>query len=71
MPHVIVKLWPGRSDQQKRVIAARVIQAVVDSAGVAPTAVTVGIEEIAKERWQDEVHIPDVERVGASIYRSA
>jgi 4-oxalocrotonate tautomerase len=70
MPHVIVKLWPGRNEQQKRVIADRVIQAVAESAGVPATAVTVGIEEVAKERWHAEVHVPDVDRLGASIYRS-
>lgn len=70
MPHVIVKLWPGRNDQQKRVIADRVIQAIVESAGVAPTTVTVGIEEVPRERWQEEVHVPEVDRKGSSIYRS-
>ncbi len=70
MPHVIVKLWPGRNETQKRAIADKVIQAVVESAGVPATAVTVGIEEVPKERWHEEVHIPDVDRKNASIYRS-
>jgi len=29
MPHVIVKLWPGKSEQQKKKLAAEITKAVM------------------------------------------
>lgn len=36
MPHVIVKLWPGQSETQKRQLAERIAQDVMDVLGYAP-----------------------------------
>jgi 4-oxalocrotonate tautomerase len=30
MPHVIVKLWPGKSEARKSLLAERIAQAVMD-----------------------------------------
>lgn len=30
MPHVIVKLWPGKTEKQKEQLAERISQAVMD-----------------------------------------
>ena len=29
MPHVIVKLWPGKSEEQKKQLAEKITQAVM------------------------------------------
>jgi len=31
MPHIIVKLWPGRSEQEKKTLAEKITHAVMDT----------------------------------------
>jgi 4-oxalocrotonate tautomerase len=60
MPHIIVKLYAGRSEQQKAEIAEAVAQAVMASAGSAERSVSVAIEDVAPEDWADKVYKPDI-----------
>lgn len=60
MPHVIVKLYPGRSESQKTRLAEAISQQVTVIAGCAETAVSVAIEEVAPEAWADRVYRPDI-----------
>ena len=46
MPHVTVKLYAGRSEQQKGQLAKAVTQAVMASTGRGEDAVSVAIEDV-------------------------
>ena len=69
MPHVIVKLFPGRSEEQKAAIAEAVTQAVMASAACAEAAVSVAIEDVAKADWTEQVYKPDIVDRAAQIYK--
>ena len=60
MPHVIVKLVAGRSDQQKTKIAEEVTKAIMATANCSESAVSVRIEDIQSEDWTDKVYKPDI-----------
>ncbi len=60
MPHIIVKLYAGRSEQQKAEIAEAVAQALMASAGSAERSISVAIEDVAPEDWADKVYKPDI-----------
>lgn len=60
MPHIIVKLYAGRSEQQKAGIAEAVTQALMASAGSAERSISVAIEDVAPEDWADKVYKPDI-----------
>lgn len=60
MPHVIVKLYPGRSEQQKRQLAEAIAKDVVEIAGCQEKAVSVAIEEVRPEDWAAAVYQPDI-----------
>jgi 4-oxalocrotonate tautomerase len=49
MPHVIVKLWPGKSDQQKARLADKIAKDVLN---YGEEAVSVGFEEISSKDWK-------------------
>ena len=49
MPHVNIKLYPGRTEEQKQLLTQRVIEAIDESFGVASKYVTVAFEEITPE----------------------
>jgi len=46
MPHVIVKLWPGKSEKQKTKLAEEITKAVVTTLNYGEEAVSVAMEEI-------------------------
>jgi len=60
MPHVIVKLYPGRSEQQKTQLAEEIVKDVVIIAKCEEKSVSVAIEEIKPEDWADKVYRPDI-----------
>ena len=60
MPHIIVKMYPGRTDEQKKKLAEAIRESVIDIAGTESKAVSVSIEEISKEEWPEKVYRPDI-----------
>ena len=60
MPHVIVKMYPGRSEQQKRQLAEAIVKDVVTLTQVGENSVSVAIEEIAPAEWSEKVYKPDI-----------
>jgi 4-oxalocrotonate tautomerase len=53
MPHVIVKLWPGKSEDQKRRLAERITQAVVDVLGYGEESVSVAMQGVTAQDWKN------------------
>lgn len=60
MPHVIVKLWPGKSDAQKRDLSAAIVGNVTRILGYGDEAVSVGFEEVQPDAWTVQVYEPDI-----------
>ena len=69
MPHVIVKMYPGRSEQQKAELTAAIVKDVVAIAHVGDDAVSVAIEEIAPDNWGDRVYKPDILNGAGTLYK--
>ncbi len=60
MPHVIVKLRSGRSEQQKAKLAEHITQAVMAGAQCAEESVSVSIEDVEPDEWVEKVYKPDI-----------
>jgi len=60
MPHVVVKLYPGRSEEKKKRLANEILKAVVTIAECEEKTVSVAIEEIEPDKWADVVYKPDI-----------
>jgi len=69
MPHVIVKLWPGKSEQQKKKLAKEVTKAVMSTLNYGEESVSVGIEEVKPQDWTDQVYRPDILGKRETIYK--
>lgn len=69
MPHVIVKLWPGKSEQQKAELAARIAEDVMSVLGSGAESVSVAIEEVAAEDWGEQVYCPDIAANRERLYK--
>jgi 4-oxalocrotonate tautomerase len=60
MPHVIVKLWPGKSKQQKQRLAEAITKDVMEIFHYGEESVSVAMEEITSADWKDKVYRPDI-----------
>ena len=60
MPHVIVRLLSGRSEEQKSRIAEEVTKAVMTGANCAEASVSVSIEDVEPQDWLEKVYKPDI-----------
>ena len=66
MPHVIVKLWPGKSEAQKKNLVEEVTKAVMSTLNYGEESVSVGIEEVEPQYWTEKVYKPDI-RAGYNL----
>jgi 4-oxalocrotonate tautomerase len=69
MPHVIVKMHPGRSEQQKAQLAEAITQRVVAIARVGADAVSVVIQEVSAKDWPEQVYRPDILGRADQLYK--
>jgi len=61
MPHVIVKLWPGKSDAQKGDLSDAIVRDVTRILNYGDESVSVGFEEVAPPDWSAQVYAPDIQ----------
>ena len=69
MPHVIVKLWPGNSEQQKKQLAEAIVEDVVAIMKCGEESVSVSIEEIEPQDWTEKVYKPDILNKPQNLYK--
>jgi 4-oxalocrotonate tautomerase len=69
MPHVIVKMYPGRSEHQKTQLAEAIVKEVVAIAKVGDDAVSVAIEEVTPGDWTEKVYKPDILNSRGKLYK--
>ena len=61
MPHVIIKLHPGRSDKQKTELAEKIVKNVTNIIKCEEKFVSVSFEEVGSEEWFEKVYEPDIQ----------
>jgi 4-oxalocrotonate tautomerase len=69
MPHVIVKLYSGRSEQQKAALAEALTKTVMGTLNSADESISVGIEDVAQANWTEQVYRPDILGKPETIYK--
>ena len=69
MPHVIVKLWPGKSEKQKAKLADEITKAVMTVLNYGEGSVSVAMEEVGAEEWMDKVYKPEIFGKPTQIYK--
>ncbi|GHG99242.1 tautomerase family protein [Pseudodonghicola xiamenensis] len=71
MPHVIVKAWPGQTEDQKNRLAEAIARNVMEIFETRDASVSVAIEEVAPERWKEEVYVPDIAQADpGTVYKA-
>jgi 4-oxalocrotonate tautomerase len=58
MPHIIVKLWKGKSEAQKKKLAEELTQTAMSVIGYGVESFSVAIEDIDPNDWKENVYKP-------------
>jgi 4-oxalocrotonate tautomerase len=69
MPHIIVKLYPGRTREQKQKLSDEIVKDVVAIAKCAEKSVSLAFEEIEEKDWIEKVYKPDIQNKKDSLYK--
>jgi len=69
MPHVIVKLWPGKSEAQKTRLAEAIVKDVMSALHYGEESVSPAMEEVKPKDWAEKVYKPDIEGQWDKLYK--
>lgn len=69
MPHVIVKMLSGRTDEQKQRLAEEITKVVMNITGNGEQSVSVSIEDIEQRDWTEKVYKPDIAGNWDKLYK--
>ena len=69
MPHVIIKMYPGRTGEVKQRLCDRIVKDITEIAGCGMETVSVAIEEIEPDKWPETVYRPDIMEKQETLYK--
>lgn len=69
MPHIIVKLYPGRTEQQKQQLADAITKDVISIANCEEKSVSVAFEEVDPADWAEKVYRPEILDKQEKLYK--
>lgn len=71
MPHISVKMLQGRSEEQKKKLAAALVRTLTDELHCSDHYVTCTIEDYSAEEWQEVFRTEIQEKPQAVVYKKA
>lgn len=69
MPHLIIKLWKGKTEEQKKKLAEALTQTAMSVLGYGEESYSVTIEDIEPKDWADQVYHPDIMGQKEKLYK--
>lgn len=71
MPHIDIKLFPGRSDEMKKAAAAKIIEAAAAELAAPTSAFSVSFTDVEKDAWNQTVadKIDDATLFAGEVFR--
>lgn len=55
MPHVEIKCYPGRTEEQKKDCAERIASVLAETLGCKTSSVSVVIKDVPQDEWKEKV----------------
>ncbi len=69
MPHIIVKLGSGRTEEEKEALVEKLVEAVTSTVNNDPNTVSVAIEEYPLSNWKETVYDIDIANPKGKLYK--
>lgn len=55
MPHISIKMYPGRTEEVKKELAEKTKEFIMEQMNMEEKYISVSVEEYEKENWKEEV----------------
>lgn len=68
MPHVVIKLYAGKTEQQKAALSQAVVDSLVNTIACNDNDVSLSFEEYSPEEWPEKVFRPDILECDETLY---
>lgn len=69
MPHIIVKLWPGKSEKQKQLLADAITKDVMEILNYGEESISVAVQEVKPQDWAKQVYRPEIQANVEHLYK--
>jgi 4-oxalocrotonate tautomerase len=69
MPHVLVKVAAGKSEQQKTRLTEAITKDVMEILHLGEESVSVALEEVQPQDWTEKVYKPDIQAKWETLYK--
>jgi 4-oxalocrotonate tautomerase len=69
MPHVNVRMYAGRSEQDKARLAEAIGKALTETLGSSERSISVAIEDVSPDDWMAEVYEPEITAKTDRLYK--
>ncbi|TRZ46102.1 tautomerase PptA [Robertkochia solimangrovi] len=68
MPHITIKLYPGKTEEQKESLSKAIVSDIMEIMGNSEASVSVAFEEVEPEQWK-EVYREEILPKMDSLYK--
>ena len=65
MPHIDIKMFPGRNDEMKKELADKIVEAAMETLGCPKEALSVAVTDVEQADWNDFADTVDQSKVMA------
>jgi 4-oxalocrotonate tautomerase len=69
MPHVIIKMYAGRTEEQKKKLVKTITDSIVKIVDADEKYVSIAIEDVSPEDWAEKVYRPDILEKQNTLYK--
>lgn len=69
MPHVVVKMYPGSSEEQKNKLSEEITKSIMTIVNKPEGAISVAIEEVAENEWMNKVYEAEIRPNLEKLYK--
>jgi 4-oxalocrotonate tautomerase len=69
MPHVIIKMYAGRTEEQKKKLVKAIADSIIKIVDADEKYVSIAVEEVSPEDWAEKVYRPDILEKQNTLYK--
>jgi 4-oxalocrotonate tautomerase len=69
MPHVIIKMYAGRTEEQKKKLVKAIADSIIKIVDADEKYVSIAIEDVSPEDWAEKVYRPDILEKKDTLYK--
>lgn len=69
MPHVVVKMYPGSTEEQKNKLSEEITKAIIKVLNKPESSISIAIEDIEKNEWMKKVYDTEIRPNLGKLYK--